>query len=407
LPRQQIFSRQSGLSTDRRAGHVFSKAQVLSRLVIAGGGLAGCLCALALARRRPDVELLLVEQGVAFGGNHIWSFFDSDVVEQDRWVVGDIAATHWLDHEVRFPRRQRTIPIGYNSIRSSALDAAMRKVLKPEQYKLGREIASVSPTSIILDGGDRIDADAVIDARGAGVINGLGLGRQKFVGRVYRYPAPHGVTRPVIMDATVEQIDGYRFVYQLPLSEIELLIEDTYYSMSPVIDEDALRGRIARVAAKIGKGAEVVSEERGLLPVVLSGEADCFWRGEPIARIGTRGGFFHPTTSYSLPDAVANAALLAEQRDLNAPALHTLFRRRAEKLWQERSFFRLLGRMLFHAAEPDQAYRVLEHFYRLSPAVISRFYGARLSATDKLRILSGRPPVPLGRAISAMLRSAA
>ncbi len=54
------------------------------------------------------------------------------------------------------------------------------------------------------------------------------------------------------------------------------------------------------------------------------------------------------------------------------------------KLWRERAFFRLLNRMLFHAAEPDQSYRVLEHFYRLSPAVISRFYAAQLTNLDKL-----------------------
>ena len=247
----------------------------------------------------------------------------------------------------------------------------------------------------------------MIDARGVGAMNGLDLGRQKFIGRTYRCFTPHRVTRPVIMDATVEQVDGYRFVYQLPLSETELLIEDTYYSTSPVVDDDALRGRIATVAAQIGYGAEVTSEERGVLPVISAGDVDAFWRGEPIPRIGARGGFFHPTTSYSLPDAVANAALLAGQCDFSAAALHALFLRRAEKLWQERSFFRLLNRMLFHAAEPDQSYRVLEHFYRLSPAVISRFYAARLTAADKVRVLSGRPPVPIGRAISAMLKSAA
>lgn len=362
---------------------------------------------MALAKRRPDVEFILVEQGETFGGNHIWSFFDSDVAKEDEWVLDGIVLTHWADHEVRFPKRRRTIPIGYNSIRSEALDSAMRARLKPQQYSLGRGIVSVGPTSVILVGGDRIDADAVIDARGAGAISGLELGWQKFVGQTYRFSSPHRVTRPVIMDATVEQIDGYRFVYQLPLSDTELLIEDTYYSLSPVLNEEALRERLAAVASHVGNGAHVTSEEHGILPVVLSGDVDCFWRGEPVARIGTRGGFFHPTTSYSLPDAIANAALLANQTELEVEGLYNLFRCRAEKLWQDRSFFGLLNRMLFHAAEPDQSYRVLEHFYRLSPAVISRFYAARLTAADKLRVLSGRPPVSLGRAISAMLKSAA
>lgn len=379
----------------------------MTRIVIAGGGLAGCLAATALAKRRMDVEIILVEQDENFGGNHIWSFFDSDVNREDRWILEDVGLTHWDDHEVRFPKRQRTIPIGYNSIRSPSLDAAMRAILGADRYKLGRAINSVSPTSLVLDGGERLDADAVIDARGAGSMSGLELGMQKFVGRTYRFATPHGVRRPVIMDATVQQLDGYRFVYQLPLSDTELLIEDTYYSASPVLDDEALRGRIASVAGQVNNVSKVTSEERGILPIVLSGEVDTFWRGETLPRIGLRGGFFHPTTSYSLPDAVANAALLAEQRDFSAAALHALFRRRAEKLWQDRSFFRVLNRMLFHAVEPDESYRVLEHFYRLPPAVIARFYSGKLAATDKLRILSGRPPVSIGRAIGALLKSAA
>jgi lycopene beta-cyclase len=42
-------------------------------LVIAGGGLAGCLAALAIAERRPDVPLLVLEAEDRFGGDHVWS----------------------------------------------------------------------------------------------------------------------------------------------------------------------------------------------------------------------------------------------------------------------------------------------------------------------------------------------
>jgi len=63
--------------------------------------------------------------------------------------------------------------------------------------------------------------------------------------------------------------------------------------------------------------------------------------------------------------------------------------------------------MLFRAADPPERYRVLEHFYRLPQATIARFYGARLTSFDKLRVVSGRPPVPFGRAIRAMAGGAA
>ena len=374
-----------------------------TRLIIAGGGLAGGLTALALSKRRPEIEILLVDQGQTFGGNHTWSFFDTDIDEADRWIVDLVEHRHWPEHEVRFPARQRVIPIGYNSIRSESLDRAVREALASSNLRLRARIEALTPTSVKLESGEQLHADAVIDARGRRQMPGFELGWQKFVGRYLRFPEPHGVARPMIMDATVEQIDGYRFLYRLPVSDTELLIEDTYYSARRDLDIGALETRVEADAAALGTGRpKIVEQEDGILPVLMSGDIETLWAGEPIPRIGIAGGFFHPTTSYSLPDAVANAALIAGQSDLTAPALHALLHGRARQLWRERGFFRLLNKMLFRAAEPAKSYRVLEHFYRLPPATIGRFYASRLNSLDKLRILSGRPPVPIGHALAAL-----
>ena len=179
-------------------------------LTIAGGGLAGCLAALALAKLRPEVEFVLVEQGEAFGGHHIWSFFDADVAAEDRWLIEPIIARSWDGYNVRFPKRTRTLSTRYNSTRSELLDTLVRERLRPDQYRLGTTA-------------ERID----IDARGAANLDALELGWQKFVGREYRLEAPHGLARPIVMDACVDQADGYRFVYCLPFAEDRLLIEDT------------------------------------------------------------------------------------------------------------------------------------------------------------------------------------
>jgi lycopene beta-cyclase len=59
--------------------------------------------------------------------------------------------------------------------------------------------------------------------------------------------------------------------------------------------------------------------------------------------------------------------------------------------------------MLYRAAKPEQRYRVLEHFYRLPQPLVGRFYAGRLTFRDKIRVLSGRPPVPVGRALLALV----
>lgn len=45
---------------------------------------------------------------------------------------------------------------------------------------------------------------------------------------------------------------------------------------------------------------------------------------------------------------------------------------------------------------------MLQHFYRLPDDLVGRFYAGRSTALDKLRILSGRPPVPIGAALKAL-----
>ena len=375
----------------------------LCPLIIAGGGLAGCLTALALAARRPEVPFLLVEQGETFGGNHSWSFFDADVAPEDRWLVEPALEASWDGYSVHFPARERILPEGYHSLSSARLDAAMRARLHPDRYRLGAPIAEIEPGGVRLASGDTISAAAIIDARGPDRLDALDLGWQKFVGCEYRLAAPHGLDRPIVMDATVDQIDGYRFVYCLPFAEDRLLIEDTYYSSAPDLDRNALHARIRAYAQARGWQIDALErEESGVLPVAMGGDFERFWpRGERVGRIGLRGGFFHPVTGYSLPDAVRTATLIARQPDF--AGLAERLRAEAARLWRQRRFYRLLSKMLFRAAAPDRRYRVLEHFYRLPQDVVARFYAGRSTAADRLRILSGRPPVPVGRALRAVL----
>lgn len=376
-------------------------------LLIVGGGLAGSLVALALARHRPDVSFLVVEESARFGGQHVWSFFDTDLEGDARALVQPLVGHHWSDHEIAFPRRRRVLPVGYNSVRSANLDRAMRSELGPEQYRLNAPVAAVEPNSVILRDGSRMEADAVLDARGAGPMPGIELGWQKFLGRTYHFALPHGIERPMIMDGTIPQQDGYRFIYRLPFAPNQMLIEDTFYSDTTHLDVERLGAGLDQMAADLQPGATLIEQEAGVLPVLISGQAAALWAGEPVAKLGIRGGFFHPTTGYSLGDAANNAVLIAAQKDFGATAMFELLKTRAEALWNERRFYQLLNRMLFRAADPEARYKVLEHFYRLPESTVSRFYAARLTAMDKVRVLTGRPPVPVGRALHAMRRTAA
>jgi len=374
-------------------------------IAIVGAGLAGGLLALALKKTHPDLDIKLIEASSRIGGNHLWSFFASDVADGDRWIVAPLISYGWKGYDVAFPGHARTLDASYYSIESERLDQVVRAALPDGALMLRRKVLGASATAVVLADGDRIEAKGVIDARGPSDLGLLDLGWQKFLGREFHLAEPHEAPRPMVMDATVEQIDGYRFVYCLPLAATRMFVEDTYYSDTPDLDRATLSGRIDAYAAARGWQVDTVArEESGVLPVAMGGDFEEYWRsgGNKVAKAGMRAGLFHPTTGYSLPDAVRTASLIARASDLSGVALHDLTYRFARSLWRRRGFYRMLDTMLFKAAEPAERYRILERFYRLDPLLIGRFYAGRSTMTDKARLLMGKPPVPVGRAFAAI-----
>ena len=373
-------------------------------LVVVGGGLAGCLIAWRLDQLRPSLHVRVLEAGQTLGGNHTWSFHASDLAPaQLDWML-PLVAHRWPGHEVRFPGFSRQLDGAYMSITSDSLHAVLDKALG-SRVQFGAKVLHVDPTSVRLADGTTISARAVIDARGPRHSAHLDVGYQKFLGQVLRLDQPHGLTLPILMDATVDQQGGYRFVYVLPLSPDALLIEDTCYADGPDVDRALLRTRIAAYARSNGWTVEaVLREEEGVLPILLDGDIAAFWDEQTgVPRAGLSAGLFHPTTGYSLPEAVALAELTAAQPRFDAASLHAAIRAHALGRWRAGHFFRMLNRMLFRAAAPAQRRQVMARFYTLDAGLIARFYAARLRTFDKVRLLTGRPPVPLGAALRAVL----
>lgn len=373
-------------------------------VVFVGAGLANCLIAARVVERRPKARVLLLEAGESVGGNHSWSVHASDLSHRQHVFLAPFRVHGWKGHDVHFPQFSRILKGHYHTITSDRLAQVMNERLCAS-IRTKAPVKALAADHVILESGERIDARAVVDGRGAATSRHLDLGYQKFLGQEVRLARPHGLVRPVIMDARVEQVDGYRFVYVLPLDAETVLVEDTYYADGPELPLDALRGRIAAYMAAQGWAADyVVREEVGVLPIALGGDIDAFLAEGPagVARTGLRAALFHPTTGYSLPDAVVLADMVSTLPDLSGPALAAAVHAHAVAAWKRRGFFRLLNRMLFRAADPARRYAILQRFYGLSEDLIARFYGDRLTFSDKARILTGRPPVSVLRALACL-----
>ncbi|QKF52330.1 lycopene beta-cyclase CrtY [Pseudomonas graminis] len=374
-------------------------------LILAGGGLANGLIAWRLKQQRPELRVLCIEEQTHLGGNHTWSFHEGDLTtEQHQWLQ-PLVVQRWATYDVHFPQRSRRLNSGYASITSERFAEVIEPALG-DALLTGRRITELTPNGVVLDSGERLEARAVIDGRGVQATPHMVLGQQAFLGQLLRLQAPHGLTAPIIMDARVAQSEGYRFVYVLPFSADTLLIEDTHYVDQHSFTSDQLRQHITDYAGAHGwEIAECLREEQGVLPITLAGDFAGFWReaaGQP--RSGLRAGLFHCTTGYSLPHAVRLAEWIAAQPTLHSDSLDVGIRAIAQHAWQSQRFYRLLNRMLFLAGRPSNRWQVMQRFYGLSEGLISRFYAGRSTLADKLRVLTGKPPVPVNEAVKAAVR---
>ena len=384
---------------------------VETEIILAGGGLANGVIALRLAQLRPEVRLTVIEAGVAVGGNHTWSSFANDLTpDQVEWTA-PLFRYHWDRYEVRFPAATRHLHAGYRSATSELLATAIARALPADKVMTGTPIVALTPTSVTLADQRVLAATAVIDGRGQGPTKALDLRWQKFLGQEVELAEPHGLAGPVIMDATVPQFDGYRFVYTLPFGPRHVLIEDTYFSDGNDLSPDLLRRHLADYATSQGwRITRVIREEKGILPLGIGGDIEAFWdeaaaAGEAgVPRVGLRAGMFHPVTGYSFPDAVRMADLIAALPVLNAETIYRATRDHSIAAWRARGMYRLLNRMLFLAAHDDERRQVLQRFYEHNDGLVGRFYAAQPEFKDWLRILSGKPPIPPMRALGTLIK---
>jgi lycopene beta-cyclase len=378
-------------------------AAVQHDLVLVGGGLQNGLIALACLARDPGMRIALIERSYELGGNHTWAIHPYDVPAAARGFVAPLVAHRWAGYDVRFPDGARTLHAPYSAITSRRFASVMSAVFARSpraSLLLGRTARAVRADRVELEDGEHVRGALVIEARGPsapaladgdaseGSPAAGGGGFQRFFGLELDLAAEHGLSRPILIDATVPQRGGFRFFYVLPLSPRRLLVEDTVFGRAPALDVDAARVAVLDYAARFGRVDRIVRSELGVLPMP--------WRSGPAAApvsplvAGYQGGFFHPATGYSFPAALRLACHVAEHArgGVLGPPLAALLRaHRRQTRFAER-----LNRLLFTGFAEDAMWNVFARFYRLPEPLIHRFYALATTPLDRARILVGRPP---------------
>lgn len=374
--------------------------------ILVGGGLQSGLIAAALRHAHPSHSMMMVERDSIVGGNHTWSFHLSDISESFLPVIQPLIETQWSGYSVRVGRTRRTLGIPYASISSSHFAKLVDEIVNANdrsQLLTGVSAIDIDARSVRLDDGRIFTADVVVDNRGPDSQSRTEFhgGYQKFWGFEFELDVDWPDTNPMVMDDSVDQSDGFRFLYVLPFTRRRVMIEDTRFSNSTDLDRgECLRHVQAYLQRRGAKAGRIVREEQGVLPMPIDHHhrPSVQWDRSRAIQGGYVGGWFHAATGYSFPMAAEVAQTVASVRSVTnrdlaiRDALQTL----ADQHSFQASFGRFLNRLLFELVRPKSRYQIFQRFYRvLSEERIARFYAHRFRRCDAARIVIGMPPTGL------------
>lgn len=197
-----------------------------------------------------------------------------------------------------------------------------------------------------------------------------------------------------LMDFTLDQKHGVTFMYVLPTSPTEALVEYTLFSKS-VLPKDEYETALKHYIKNNLQISdyEITHTEFGIIPMSLAKfdrNSDAFNR---IINIGTAGGYTKASSGYTFQFVQKNTAQIVENLvEQKNPNLQKTFDDKRYE-WYDRT---LLEVILSGKMEGKEIFSLM--FSKRSPEDILKFLGNESTIWDDLKIITALPVGPFMRA---------
>tara|TARA_A100001015_G_scaffold271854_1_gene325864 strand:+ start:129 stop:1289 length:1161 start_codon:yes stop_codon:yes gene_type:complete len=192
-----------------------------------------------------------------------------------------------------------------------------------------------------------------------------------------------------LMDFPEQQSEGINFMYCLPLSQTEALLEPTYFLHHSKIPS---RDHFLQLAENYMQKRyncydfEFSQEESGILPMVYKKNKSKNAIKHPI-KIGTAGGLLRPSTGYAFYAIQRFIKKIAANID-NDPASYNLRKYSKLGLWMDQVFLRACR------GNPAQAAQFfLRMFEKVEPDSVARFMHDEARWSDYLQVILAMPKI--------------
>jgi len=374
-------------------------------VAILGGGLAGLSLAVRLAGL-PGCRTLIVEPQTEYRRDKTWSYwrlidhpFDRAIAA--RWESWDVIRRNREGATVTTGRSSASLP--YEMIPSDRLYAVAQELIAGApniELRLGCHARSIDeqPDGVLVrTSAGEVRAGLVFDSRPppAGPRGDL---VQRFLGQEVVTDAPvFDAARVTLMDFAVPQQPGtVHFLYVLPTSATEALVEDTWLAPADAILPDHRAAIRSYLSERFGVTSVTTAfEEQGAIP--MSPGLQAAPRAGRVIAIGTAGGAVKPSSGYGFLGIQRMAAALAA--DLTAGRQPAPFQpRTALARWMDAVFLGSLRRA------PEEAPRIFETlFARCAPEPLIRFLNDVGRLGDTARVIAAMPKTPMLAAAARQL----
>lgn len=371
-------------------------------VAILGGGLAGLSIAARIAALPGGPRTLVIEPRAAYRRDRTWSYWDlhphpfqaAATARWDRWAVRGASGATAIASDSAHP--YRAIPA------DRFYDAAIARIAGATHVELRLGTRALG----LEEGPDRVRvrtdrgeecAAIVLDSRPPtprpGALAQRFLGQEVVTARPVFDP---GVATLMDFDVPQPVPGAVRFLYLLPFSPTEALMEDTWIAPADTALPSHRAGIRAYLAARHGVTRyEILYEEDGAIPMDPD-LAPC--ATARVVPVGTAGGAVKPSTGYAFLAVQRMAdAIVGDLAAGRSPRPVPL--RGAATRWMDRVFLSSLREnpagapALFHAL-----------FRRCSAPALTRFLNDLGSPAEYARVIAAMPKGPMLRAAAALHR---
>ena len=357
--------------------------------ILAGGGCAGLsLVYQLLESSLKEANILIIDPSEGEIPNKTWCYWSTESLP----IHPEYARFSWKSFYLKDTQKKLSKSLdqlAYYHLNSHDFYAHVLDKIKahPQVHFLKDEVLKVSSEAALVEvetkSSGSYTCSWVFDSRVSIPVNSENLLQQVFIGLRIKSDTPlFDPERLGLMDFDTKASKDFDFVYTLPFSTQEALIEYTAYTTEALEEEQLLESLTAYIAKKYGSiSYEIQFRESGKIPMTTRNLFSP--RASRHVPLGTAAGWTKPSTGYTFSLIQENCAHIVKQLE-QGQAKTLSFPRKKRFIFYDNILLTIAHRW------PKKLPGVfLNLFSSASPDLVFRFLAEKTSFREELRLLSG------------------